>query len=94
MLRQYKAAMPSNLPLKLHTTCAGWEAVKNWRNLPTKKSRLRSFYSWAHRRGYIAKPIEFDGVKTPPSAPKAGFAVAAMPTFCFNPPMKLTSPHF
>ena len=28
VLRQYKAAMPSNLPLKLHTTCAGWEAVK------------------------------------------------------------------
>ena len=23
VLRQYKAAMPSNLPLKLHTTCAG-----------------------------------------------------------------------
>ncbi len=69
VLRQYKAAMPSNLPLKLHTTCAGWEAVKNWRNLPTKKSRLCSFYSWAHRRGYIAKPIEFDAVKTPPSAP-------------------------
>ena len=61
--------MPSNLPLKLHTTYAGWEAVKNWRNLPTKKSRLCSFYSWAHRRGYIAKPIEFDAVKTPPSAP-------------------------
>ena len=69
VLRQFKAAMPSNLPLKLHTTCAGWEAVKNWRNLPTKKSRLCSFYSWAHRCGYIAKPIEFDAVKTPPSAP-------------------------
>ena len=61
--------MPSNLPLKLHTTYAGWEAVKNWCNLATKKSRLCSFYSWAHRRGYIAKPIEFDAVKTPPSAP-------------------------
>ena len=29
ILSQYKAAMPPNLPLKLHTTCAGWEAVKN-----------------------------------------------------------------
>ena len=29
VLRQYKAAMPSNLPLKLHTTCAGWGAIKN-----------------------------------------------------------------
>ena len=69
VLSQYKAAMPPNLPLKLHTTCAGWEAIKNWRSLPTKKSRLRSFYAWAHRRGYIAKPIEFDAVRTPPSAP-------------------------
>jgi len=31
ILSQYKAAMPPNLPLKLHTTCAGWEAVKNWK---------------------------------------------------------------